>query len=301
MKKLLSILYFFLPLSPLYLQEYEIKYDTSHLEALESGKKSTNTKLTAQDFKENIKVLKNAFSVPILANNITFYYTKNYLDKKWIAKVIGLSSYYFPLFEEKLQQYGVPDELKYLAVVESALNPRAGSPAGASGLWQFMPGTGGNFGLKANQYINIFYDPVANTDCAMRYLKELYERYNDWFLAISAYNCGAGNVNKAIKRAGTSEYWKVRPFLPKETQAYVPTFLAVCYTFNFYEYHGIEPPIFKYKFSDFTMVKTEKSMYLKELTKLYNTPENVFRFANPQILTNHIPKGSMIYILKEKK
>lgn len=280
-----------------YGQEPEIKYDTTHLNLIKEEQNSTILPLGKQDFKENIKALKNTFSVPILANNITYQYTKSYLKKKWIGKVIGLSSYYFPLFEAKLAQYGLPDEIKYLAIVESALNPRAGSPMGASGLWQFMPETGGSFGLKSNKYINIFYDPVANTDCAMRFLQQLYEKFDDWLLAISAYNCGAGNVNKAIKKAKSKEYWKVRPFLPKETQAYVPTFLAVCYTFTYYNQYNIQPPQFKYKFTDFETIKVEKGILLETLIKQHKTPYNIFKFANPQILSEYIPEGSIIYIL----
>lgn len=295
MKKISTAFTLFFCFSNLFGQEPEIKYDTSHLNSIEEGQKSNILPLGKQDFKENIKVLKNAFSVSILANNVTYEYTKNYLKRKWIGKVIGLSGYYFPLFEAKLAQYGLPDEIKYLAIVESALNPRAGSPVGASGLWQFMPETGGSFGLKSNQHVNIFYDPVANTDCAMRFLQQLYEKFGDWFLAISAYNCGAGNVNKAIKKAGTKEYWKVRPYLPKETQAYVPTFLAVCYTFNFYNQYNIQPPQFKYKFTDFKMKKIEKGISVQAFIKQYEIPYNVFKFANPQILEDYIPEGSIIY------
>lgn len=145
----------------------------------------------------------------MISNDVTFAYVKKYLSYRWYGKIIGLSSYYFPLFENKLAQYGMPQELKYLAVVESALNPRAGSWAGAKGLFQFMPATGTQFGLGANSYVNTFYDPVANTDCAAL-LKHLYLQFGDWNLAISAYNCGEGNVQKAINKAGSKNYWKVQ-------------------------------------------------------------------------------------------
>lgn len=277
-------------------QEQLLKYQIDHLEGILEGKNSTKG-LTKEDFIKGVKSLKNTFSVDIKANGVSFYYTEKYLSYKWFSKVIGLSAYYFPLFEKKLAQYEMPLELKYLAIVESALNPRAESPAGARGLWQFMPETGQSMGLKENEQINIFFDPVANTDSAVRYLKKLNERFNgDWLLAISAYNCGAGNVDKAIKKAKSTDYWQLRKYLPKETQAYVPAYFAVSYVFHFYADYGIEPPNFKYKFTDFKMVKTNKGMTLQEITKAYKTPLNVLRFANPQILTDYIPKGSIVYV-----
>ena len=161
-----------------------------------------------------------------------------------------------------------------------------------------MPGTGDNFGLKENEYVDIFLDPVANTDCAMNYLKKLYGRYNNWLLAISAYNCGAGNVDKAIQKAKSSDYWVVRRFLPSETQAYVPTFLALCYVFNFYEQHNVQVPNFKYSFTrDFKPIVVDQDTTLSEIAKKYNMPLNLLLFANPQILSNFVPKGVVVYCL----
>lgn len=273
-------------------QESYIKYDKRYVESLGYDNNIDET-LHLDTFKERFQFLNVNTSLPIDYNDVTYNYVQKYLSYRWYGKIIGLSAYYFPLFEQKLAQYGMPLELKYLAVVESALNPRAGSWAGASGLWQFMPITGNQYGIKKNQYINIFYDPVGNTDSAVRYLRDLYKQLGDWNLAISAYNCGAGNVNKAIRKAGSRNYWKVRPFLPKETQAYVPSFIAVNYMFNFYKNHNIRPMYFKFNFLDLKIIKVNETTTLEALSKQFDY--SVLKFANPQFTTNVVPAGSIIY------
>jgi len=274
-------------------QESFIKYNESYIKSL-GVEEDINEMLEESTFKERFHFLNTNTPLPIDYNDVTYTYVKKYLSYRWYGKIIGLSSYYFPLFEKKLAQYGMPLELKYLAVVESALNPRAGSWAGAKGLWQFMPATGNQYGIKQNDYINIFYDPVGNTDSAVRYLKDLYVELGDWNLAISAYNCGAGNVRKAIRKAGSKNYWKVRPFLPKETQAYVPSFIAVNYLFNFYKYHNIRPSYFKYSFLDLKIIRINESTSFQALGKEFNY--DLVRFANPQFTSNFIPKGSVVYV-----
>ena len=274
-------------------QESYIQYNTSYIKSLGTDDK-IDSNLSLDTFKERFHFLNSNTALSIDYNDTTYQYVKRYLSYRWYGKIIGLSAYYFPLFESKLQQYGMPLELKYLAVVESALNPRAGSGAGAKGLWQFMPVTGGYYGIKENPYINIFYDPVGNTDSAVRYLRDLYKEFKDWNLAISAYNCGSGNVRKAIKKAGSRNYWQVRPYLPKETQAYVPSFIAVNYMFNFYKGHGFRPQYFKYNFFDLKMIKVNQDTSFTELGKNYNY--NLLRFANPQFLTDLIPAGSIVYV-----
>ena len=242
-------------------------------------------------YRERFNLLNYNTELSIDYNSVTFSYVKKYLSYSWYYKIIGLSVFYFPLFEAVLSKYGVPKELKYLAVVESALNPRAGSPAGASGIWQFMPITGKHYGLSSNPYYSGFYDVVKSTDAAARYLKDLYKNLGDWNLAISAYNCGEGNVRKAIKKAGTKNYWQVRKFLPKETQAYVPSFIAVNYMFNFYKQHGIKPMYFKYNYFNIRMVKNKLNTSFKNL----GGDINFLRFANPQFITDIIPANSIIY------
>jgi len=273
-------------------QETYIKYDQNYINSLGEAQ-DIDENLHLNTFKDRFTFLNQNTPLNIDYNDVTYSYVKKYLSYHWYGKIIGLSTYYFPLFESKLNQYGMPLELKYLAVVESALNPRAGSWAGAKGLWQFMPATGAEYGIKHNSYINIFYDPVGNTDSAVRYLKDLYVQLGDWNLAISAYNCGAGNVRKAIKKAGSRNYWKVRPYLPNETQAYVPSFIAVNYLFNFYKEHNIQPQYFKFNFLDLKVIKVNETTSLEALGKQFNY--EILKFANPQFMTNKIPAGSIVY------
>ncbi len=272
--------------------EHFIKYNEAYIKSL-GEENDINETLEESTFKERFDFLNQNTPLPIDYNEVTFVYVKKFLSYKWYGKIIGLSAYYFPLFEKKLAQYGMPLELKYLACVESALNPRAGSKASAKGLWQFIPSTGYQYGIRTNDYINIFYDPVANTDCAVRYLRDLYLEFKDWNLAISAYNCGAGNVRKAIRKAGTKSYWKVRPFLPAETRAYVPSFIAVNYLFNFYKIHNFRPSYFKYSFLDMKMIKVNEKTTLTALGKEFN--HEIIKFSNPQFTTNIVPKGSIVY------
>lgn len=293
MKKLGFLVFLLLGMKDYSSQETFIKYNQKYIQSLGEDK-NINQDLSLDVFKKRFAFLNANTSLSIDYNDITYQYTKKYLSYRWYGKIIGLSAYYFPLFERKLAQYGLPLELKYLAVVESALNPRAGSHAGAKGLWQFMPITGGAMGIKKNDLVNIFFDPVGNTDAAARYLRDLYKEFGDWNLAISAYNCGAGNVRKAIRKAGTKSYWKVRPFLPEETRAYVPSFIAVNYLFNFYKEHNIRPMYFKYNFYDMKMLKVKENTSFKSLSKYYNY--NILKFANPQFTTDIIPAGSIVYV-----
>lgn len=277
--------------------EHFIKVDKNYIQSLQGNDDDVFEDLSLETYKGRFNYLNERTALNIDYNDVTYTYTKKYLSYRWYGKIIGLSSFYFPLFESKLEQYGMPKELKYLAVVESALNPRAGSWAGAKGLWQFMPATGSEMGLRESYYVNIFYDIVANTDASVRYLKSLYQQLGDWNLAISAYNCGAGNVRKAIKKAGSRNYWKVRPFLPAETRAYVPSFIAVNYLFNYYKNHNIKPNYFKYNFFDLTMIKVNHSTSFSELGKRFDY--GLLRFANPQFTSEIIPAGSIVYV-KEK-
>jgi membrane-bound lytic murein transglycosylase D len=295
--KLMKSLFFFLffPLV-IFSQSNEpfIKVDKNFIDNLEGVDDVVNEELSLNTYRERFDFLNANTFLNIEYNEVNYAYVKKYLSYRWYGKIIGLSSYYFPLFENKLAQYGMPKELKYLAVVESALNPRAGSWAGAKGLFQFMPATGNQYGLKGNSYVNTFYDPVANTDCAVRYLRDLYKRFGDWNLAISAYNCGEGNVQKAINKAGSKNYWKVRPFLPRETQAYVPSFIAVNYLFNFYKEHNFKPMYFKFSFSDLKVIRVNENTTFEQLGNDYNY--RILKFANPQFLSNVIPKGSIVYV-----
>ncbi|MCI5706544.1 MAG: LysM peptidoglycan-binding domain-containing protein [Odoribacter sp.] len=183
-------------------------------------------------------------AIPLSFNDIVRNYIELYTVKRrlQVANMLGLGEYYFPIFEEALDAECMPLELKYLPVIESALNPRALSRVGACGLWQFMYSTGKMYKLEINSFVDARRDPYLATQAAVRYLNDLYAIYEDWILVIAAYNCGPGNVNKAIRRSGGKKnYWDIYYNLPRETRGYVPAFIAANYVFNYYEEHGIQP------------------------------------------------------------
>jgi membrane-bound lytic murein transglycosylase D len=205
--------------------------------------------------------------------------------------ILGRSNLYFNLFEEKLSEYGLPLELKYLPVIESGLRPQVKSRAGALGLWQFMYRTGLYFGLKENSYIDERMDPILATDAACRYLRQLYGIYGEWNLALAAYNAGPGNVNHAIRRSGNkTTYWEVRPYLPAETQAYVPNFLAATYFLTHHAKHNITPIEPKLHYNQLDTMCLRYGIHMSTIAKLVNWPVEEIKLLNPVYKTNYIPK-----------
>ena len=195
-------------------------------------------------YRQRIEYLASQTTLPLVYNNNVKKFIELYAVKRrgLTGRMLGLSHVYFPMFEEMLDKYNMPLELKYLAMIESALNPTAGSRAGAKGLWQFMYRTGQLYGLKSTTLVEDRYDPLKATEAACQCMLDLYNRYKDWFLVLAAYNAGPGNVNKAIKRAGGAmNYWAIWPYLPKETQSYVPSFIAVNYVVSYAAEHNLYP------------------------------------------------------------
>ena len=176
-------------------------------------------------------------------NSIVKGYINRYTNSRYgtISRILGMSQYYFPIIEEELLREALPVELRALPIIESALSPTAVSPMGAVGLWQFMPTTGKSYGLEINSLVDERRDPYRATQAACRYLKDLFAIYNDWSLAIAAYNCGPGNVNKAIARSGGKNFWEIYDYLPRETRGYVPAFIGASYAYAYHRQHGIEP------------------------------------------------------------
>lgn len=219
-------------------------------------------------------------------NFITMYTVRK---PKQVAVMLGLGNYYFPLFEEALAKYGLPMELKYLPIIESALNPGANSVANAVGLWQFMYTTGKMYKLEISTFVDERRDPVKATDAAVRYLRDLYNIYHDWHLVIAAYNCGPGNVNKAIKRSGNAkDYWKIYYNLPKETRGYVPAFIAANYVMNFYQSHSIFP-----KSPDFPIITdtimVNDYLHFNQISEVIGISVEQIRNLNPQYRRDIIP------------
>lgn len=209
--------------------------------------------------------------------------------RKQVAVMLGVSNYYFPLFEQALEKYNMPNELKYLPVIESALNPNAGSWVGATGLWQFMFGTGKVYGLEINSLVDERRDPIKSTDAAVRYLKDLYGIFGDWHLAIAAYNCGPGNVNKAIRRSGGKrDYWDLYYYLPRETRGYVPLFIAANYVMTYNKEHLICPVQTEYPLHTDTVVLSNK-MHFDQIAAVIGVPKEALQKLNPQYRRNIIP------------
>ena len=238
---------------------------------------------------------------------ITFVFNKkvrSYIELYTIKKrdlvqgMLGLKDYYFPTFEAELDAANMPLELKYLPVIESALNPRAFSRAGASGLWQFMYYTGKRYGLEINSFIDERRDPVKSTKAAVRFLEDLHKIYDDWLLVIAAYNCGPGNVNKAIRRAGGhKDFWKIYYYLPRETRGYVPAFIAAAYTLTYPEEHHLYPIPSDLPRSTDTIMVT-KPLHFKQVSELMHINIDYLRDLNPQYRRDVIPAGKKAYPLR---
>ncbi len=207
-----------------------------------------------------------------------------------VSRLIGMSQIYFPMFEEKLAKYELPLELKYLAIVESALNPNAISQSGAGGLWQFMYPTGKMYGLEVNSYVDDRRDPLKSTEAACRYFKYLYKMFGDWQMVLAAYNCGPGTLSKAIRRSGNKKtYWEIRPYLPLETQGYVPAFIAVNYLMNFTKEHNIYPIAAKQCYFYADTVHVKQAFTFEAVAQTIDIPMEDLLFLNPAYKLRRIP------------
>ncbi len=245
---------------------------------------------------ERIKEMENEV-VPPRYDVVVKSYLKTYTIKKRekAENILGNLVMYFPLFEEHFRSEELPLDLKYLSVVESALNPKAVSRVGATGLWQFMPSTGKYFGLEINDVVDERSDPQRSTEAAAVYLKKLYKRFGDWELAIAAYNSGGGRVSRAIKRGRSKNFWKVRQFLPRETRNYVPAFVAATYLIHHYEEHDLTPryPDLDMQVTDMVMVYDSINFY--EIAQVTQLPLDIIEALNPAYLKKYIPAAQKGY------
>ena len=247
---------------------------------------------------ERIRRMNSFITLPY--NDIVKNYIILYSEKmpSRIGNILGLCDYYMPIFEETFNRYDMPEELKAMAVIESALNPLAVSRVGAKGMWQFMYSTAKMYGLHIDSFVDERMDPVKSADAAARYLMDAYEIFGDWNLAIASYNCGAGNVNKAIRRSGGSrKFWDIYPYLPRETRGYVPAFVGALYTMNYYKEHGIRPESVEMPVHVDTF-KITKQLHLKQVCDLTGAPLDELKNLNPQYRHEIIPGNDREYILR---
>lgn len=229
--------------------------------------------------------------------NIIKSFLKN--RKKSFSRLMALSEYYFPIFEDAFAKQNVPLEIKYLAVVESALNPKAVSKMGATGVWQFMYGTGKQYNLKIDSYIDERSDPLKSTLAASEYMSKMFTIFGDWELVLASYNSGPGNVTKAIRRSGgKTKYWDIRNHLPKETQGYVPAFLATMYLFEFHKEHGINPQRAVVKNFETDTIRIKEKMSFKQIADLLDMPEEQIQLLNPSYKLNVVPfySGEQLFL-----
>lgn len=231
---------------------------------------------------ERLKRLPNVMEMPY--NDIVQKFIDRYTGRlrHSVSYMLGASNFYTPIFEEALEAYGLPLELKYLPVIESALNPQATSRVGAAGLWQFMVATGKQYGLEVNSLVDERRDPVKSSYAAAQYLRDLYKVFGDWSLVIAAYNCGPENINKAIHRAnGEADYWKIYPYLPRETRGYVPAFIAANYVMNYYCEHNICPMRTQLPAKTDTII-VSRDVHLKQIAEVCGVDIDELRSLNPQ-------------------
>ena len=233
-------------------------------------------------------------------NSVVRQYIDYYLENRWspLSKVLGLSSYYFPIFEQELANAGLPIELRALAIVESNLSPTAGSRVGAVGLWQFMPETGKNLGLEVNSLVDERCDPILSTRAACRFLKHLYNTFGDWALALAAYNAGPGRISRTLARVdGAKNYWDIYYDLNAETRGYVPKFIAASYVYAYHRQHNITPDALP-EFISTDTVAINRTMHLEQVSSTLGIPLQTLRQLNPQYKIDIIPAARKEYSLR---
>jgi len=217
--------------------------------------------------------------------------------KRGAERIIKKSKLYFPIFERQLKKYGVPAEFKYLPIIESNLKTTIRSRAGAVGLWQFMKGTGQAYGLQIGALVDERMDPEKSTEAAAQYLHQLYQEFNDWTLVLAAYNCGAGNVRKAIRKANSRAYWDLYGYLPNETRSYLPKFVAAAYLINYFEHHGIAPQTVDDDMVNTISAKIFEELDFQAISEASGTSVEMIETLNPEFIKGFIPESTGNYLL----
>lgn len=244
--------------------------------------------ITDKEYLQRLADMNSFITLPFneTVRNYIILYSEKMPTK--MSSMLALSQYYFPIFEEIFDRYGLPKELKYMAVIESAFNPVAVSRAGAKGMWQFMYNTAKMYGLTINSFVDERLDPVKSADAAARYMRDAYRIFGDWNLAISSYNCGSGNVNKAMRRSGSREFWPVYNYLPRETRGYVPAFVGAMYAFTYYREHGLVPE------TDSMPVQVDtfhirRMLHFQQVSALTGVSVEMLKKLNPQYVHDIVP------------
>jgi membrane-bound lytic murein transglycosylase len=250
------------------------------------------SELPTEVLKERLKKLNEKTPFNVEYNPVLEQVIKSFLKNRRssLERLMSLSDYYFPMFEQEMSNQKIPLEIKYLAIIESALNPKARSRAGATGLWQFMYATGKSYGLEVNNYVDERSDPIRSTKAAAKYLNELYKIFGDWDLALAAYNSGPGNVTKAIRRSnGKTNYWNLRPYLPRETAGYVPAFLATLYIFEYAKEHGFKPQKRANHLFQTDTIRVKQAIPFKDIAEITGMDVQDIQFFNPSYQLDVVP------------
>jgi membrane-bound lytic murein transglycosylase D len=247
--------------------------------------------------RERLAKLENV--IPLRYHKVTHQFVEYFIYRKpsFVKRMLEQMHLYFPLYEQMLEKYEMPRELKFLSLIESGLNPRIISYAGAGGLWQFMPATGREYGMKQDDYIDERFDPAKSTEAACKYLKRLHRAFGDWEMALAAYNVGPGNVKRAMRRSGSSTFWGIYNFLPKQTRHYVPQFVAMTYLMHYHADHGIFPETPDYPML-FDTIQVSGYFNLHTFAKLSNISLDEFYKLNPQVINTELPATTKEYMLK---
>lgn len=272
-----------------YMQRYAVLEDMP--------RKTHSDNISDKEYISRLQKLPTVIEMPY--NQIVRQYIEMYAERRadLVEKMLSLSLYYNPIFEDALERHGLPNELKYLPIIESALNPNAVSRAGAAGLWQFMASTATGEGLEVNSLIDERRDPIKSSDAAATLLCKLYNTFQDWNLVLAAYNCGPGNVSKAIKNSGgKTDFWEIYPYLPKETRGYVPAFIAATYIMNNFGLHGISPAVARAPIVTDTVHVTDR-VHFKQISDVMGLTMEELRILNPQYRQDVIPGNIKPYVL----
>ncbi|MCS7085795.1 MAG: transglycosylase SLT domain-containing protein [Bacteroidia bacterium] len=280
-----------------YKLRYGPRYDTAQLNKYKFAPDEVPT-YHASVYEKRLREMR--FVVPVQYNEVVRgyidAYTKRY--RRLSSKLLGLEQVYLPIIEEVFEREGLPDELKYLAHIESALNPYAVSPAQAVGLWQFIASTGKMYGLRIDSYVDERRDPYKSTVAAAKYLKDLYATFNDWLLAIAAYNSGPGRVMRAVKTMGSTDFWKIRAYLPRETAGYVPAFIGAAYTMKYHAEHNLYPIYVDFTFKQDEFLVSEVEAPLAKIAELSGASLDLLKQLNPELIRDAVPYSSSPYKLR---